>query len=72
MKRQPNETIEAYRKRRKQSQISIKNKLKGQRMNVPFGMPYKKPKDLPRQTFTKALRNAKGYASHLAQKSFTI
>lgn len=72
MKRLPNETIEAYRARRKKSQTAIKNRLKGKAMQVPYGMPYKKPKDIPRQTFTKALRNARGYADYLAQKTFSV
>ena len=80
MKRQPNETQEEYKARRAEKQQSAKNKLSGKYILKSYpknvvglkNTPYKKPKDVERQGFTKALRNAKGYGKHLENKTFGL
>lgn len=82
MKRLENETFEDYKTRRKSTQKTIKNKLRGKwffksKYNIPFGgllsksengLTYKRPVAETKTSFTENLRNEKGYGKHLKQK----
>jgi len=68
MQRIKNETQEQYRKRRITTQLAIKNKLKGKLFYTGY-TPFVRQKDVKRIGFTHALRNAKGYAQKLTNKT---
>lgn len=73
MKRIENETQEDYRNRRKQTQIAIKNQLKGKWFfKSQYGDSYVAPKKESKPSFTRYLRNKKGYQAYLDQKVFSV